>query len=393
MRTVSRAGLLNKKLKKGYTTGTCAAAASTAAVSMLFTGEIIQQVEVTLPGGRTVTLKLVGQDIARDKDETTNKESAKESDKKINVVSAASCGVVKDAGDDPDVTHGMVIYARAERRGSGITISAGEGIGTVTKPGLSVQVGEPAINPVPRKMIMENVSGVLPEGEGVEVTICAPEGVERAKKTMNAKLGVIGGISILGTTGIVRPMSLSSLIASLLPQVDIASALGYKTVALVPGNMGEKVAKNKLKFPEDAVIQMSNFVGDMLEYCAKKGIERVLLLGHIGKMAKVAGGFFDTHSGKTDDPVEIMKRLIRGYTKDTAPMMFLLRVNTAEEAAVGLSEMGQSRLLDKIAEEVTARAVERIGGRIEIGTAITVLSGDIVATDASAKHIIRDSKW
>ncbi len=389
---------MNKKLKKGYTTGTCAAAAATAAVRMLFTGEIVKKVEVLLPGGKTVTLMPVEQDIARDAGENTGKGRGKNWDEgtaanTADGISAASCGVVKDAGDDPDVTHGMVIYARAERRESGITIAAGEGIGTVTKPGLSVKVGEPAINPVPHKMIIENVGAVLPEGEGVEVTIYAPEGVERAKKTMNAKLGVIDGISILGTTGIVRPMSLTSLIASLLPQVDIACALGYKTVALVPGNMGERVAKNKLKFPEDAVVQMSNFVGDMLEYCAKKGVERVLLLGHIGKMAKVAGGFFDTHSGKTDDPVEIMKRLVRGYTKDTAPMMYLLRVNTAEEAAVGLSEMGQSRLLDKIAGEATARAIERIGGRIEIGTAITVLSGDIVATDANAKRIIRDSKW
>jgi len=372
MRTVSKTGLISKRLKKGYTTGTCAAAAAKASAQMLASGEVVKEVEVRLPDGKMVSLKTVDQVI----------------DKEV-----VSCGVVKDAGDDPDVTHGMTIYASVKYSSGDISILGGEGIGTVTKPGLSVPVGEPAINPIPRKMIKQNLRDIIPDGGGLEVTIYAPEGTDRAKKTLNSKLGIVGGISILGTTGIVRPMSLTSLKESLYPQIDVAVAQGYMTVALVPGNMGEKVARTKLGFPEDAVVQMSNFVGEMLDYCVDKGIENILLLGHIGKIAKVAGGFFDTHSKSTDDPVEIMKRLLRKKTRDMAPLMYLVKVNTAEEAAIGLSELGYSRLLDKVAEEATLQARKRVNNSINIGTAITVLSGDVVAKDAGANKIIEGCEW
>jgi len=372
MRTVSRVGVINKRLRKGYTTGTCAAAAAAAAVKMLFFNEAAGEVDVELPGGGKVTFNTVGQIISDE---------------------VATCGVVKDAGDDPDVTHGMTIYARARRNEGGISINGGEGIGVVTKPGLSVPVGETAINPVPRRMIELNVKRFLPEGEGVEITIFAPEGIERAKKTFNERLGIVGGISILGTSGIVRPMSVDSLKASLLPQIDIAKALGYKTVALVPGNMGERVAEARLKFPKDAIAQMSNYVGFMLDYCVEKGIERVLLLGHIGKICKIAAGYFNTHSGETDDPVEIMKRLIRKETNDVAPMMLLAKVNTAEEAALGLSSLGYTNLLDKVASFASDQASKYAEDSIEIGTAITVLAGDIIATDAGGKRIIKEAIW
>lgn len=372
MRTVSKASLLNKKLRKGYTTGTCAAAAAKAAVEILLTGKSVRKVEVKLPRGGSAFFKPVEQKISNGE---------------------ASCGVVKDAGDDPDVTDGMVICARARPAEGEIKILAGEGIGTVTKPGLSVPIGKPAINPVPRKMIEENVRGVLPEGAGVEITIFAPEGKEKAKQTLNEKLGIVGGISVLGTTGIVRPMSLDSLKRSLLPQVDIAIALGHKTIALVPGNMGARVVQEKLNFQEDAIVQMSNFVGDMLDYCVDKGIEKILILGHIGKIVKIAAGHFDTHSSKTDSPVEILKRMVRKATKDTAPVMFMLKVNTADEAGVGLSRLGYSRVLDKIAREASMRAMSYISDRIEIGTAMTVLSGDIVGVDEGAKNIVGGGSW
>jgi len=372
MRSVSRVSVINKRLKKGYTTGTCAAAASAAAAKMLFGGEVVSRIEVELPGGRRVEFDVV--DIEK-------------------TAENVGCCIVKDAGDDPDVTDGMKICARVARADAGITIRGGEGIGTVTKPGLAVAVGEPAINPVPRAMITANVSRNIPDGAGVEVTIFAPEGTERAKKTFNARLGIVGGISILGTTGIVRPMSLDSLKASLTPQVDIALALGYKTIALVPGNMGAKAAESRLKFPPDAIVQMSNFVGYMLDYCVKAGVERVVLLGHIGKLVKVAAGHFDTHSGKTDDPVEIMKRLIRNETKDIAPMTYMIKVNTAEDAALGLAKLGYSRMLDKIAQAASAQARAYVDGNLEIGTAITVLSGEIVASDSASRKIVKDAAW
>lgn len=372
MRTVSRVSVINKRLRKGYTTGTCAAAASAAAAKMLYGGEVVSRIEVGLPGGSRVEFDVV--DIEKDEDHVT-------------------CCIVKDAGDDPDVTDGMKICARVARADAGITIAGGEGIGTVTKPGLAVAVGEPAINPVPRSMIADNVSKNIPDKTGVEVTIFAPEGTERAKKTFNARLGIIGGISILGTTGIVRPMSLDSLKASLIPQVDIALALGYKTIALVPGNMGAKAAEARLKFPPDAIVQMSNYVGFMLDYCVKAGVETVVLVGHIGKLVKVAAGHFDTHSGKTDDPVEIMKKLIRSETKDIAPMTYMIKVNTAEDAALGLSKLGYGSLLDKIAVAASAQARAYVDGNLEIGTAITVLSGEIIASDSASRKIVKDAAW
>ncbi|MCL6472077.1 MAG: cobalt-precorrin-5B (C(1))-methyltransferase CbiD [Firmicutes bacterium] len=372
MRTPSKASLLNKRLKKGYTTGTCAAAAAKAAAKMLFSGETISEIDVMLPGNSWVKMKLV--DTMVDKDE-------------------ARCGVIKDAGDDPDVTDGMVIYAKAVLADSGVKISASEGIGKVTKPGLSVPVGEPAINPVPRWMIEENVKSVMPAGKGIEITLYAPEGVERAKQTLNERLGIVGGISILGTTGVVRPMSVRSLKASLLPQVDIAVASGYKTIALVPGNMGEKVAREKLKFPEDAVVQMSNFVGDVLDYCLEKDIERILIVGHVGKIVKIAAGYLDTHSSKTGSPVEMLQGLVRKATKDIAPVMFMIRANTADEAATGLLKLGYKRILEKIATEASRQAMKHVKGLIEIGTAMTVLSGEVVAQDENAKRIIGEMIW
>jgi len=372
MRTISRVSVINKRLRKGYTTGTCAAAASAAAAKMLFEGEEIRGIEVELPAGGRVMFETVDIEIGTD---------------------SAECCVIKDAGDDPDVTDGIKICARATRATAGVSVKGGEGIGVVTKPGLSVEVGEPAINPVPRRMITENVARQLPEGAGVEVTVFAPEGVERAQKTFNKRLGIVGGISILGTTGIVRPMSLDSLKASLIPQVDIAMALGYTTIALVPGNMGARAAEGRLKFPADSIVQMSNFVGFMLDYCVEKGVKKVVLLGHIGKMVKVAAGYFDTHSGKTEDPVELMKKLIRNETKDIAPMMYMVKVNTAEDAAQGLSKMGYSRLLDKIAETATVKALEYVDGKLEIGTSITILSGEIVGSDTAARVIVKESAW
>ncbi|MBE0446610.1 MAG: cobalamin biosynthesis protein CbiD [Actinobacteria bacterium] len=372
MGIVSRVGNINKKLRKGYTTGTCAAAAATAAVKMLFTGEIAQKIDIELPDSSIVSFNLIEQEISN---------------------GLASCGVVKDAGDDPDVTNGITIYAKAIRREGGISITAGEGIGLVTKPGLSVPVGKPAINPIPRRMIERNVNYVLPDGEGVEVMIYAPEGLIKAKKTFNERLGIVGGISILGTTGIVRPMSIESLKASLLPQVDIALAMGYKTVALVPGNMGARSARIRLKFPADAIVQMGNFVGSMLDHCAEKGVERIILMGHIGKMAKVAAGYFNTHSRKTDDPVEIMKRLIIKEFEGAVPITLVAKVNTAEDAALALSSAGYARVLEKIAEMTSDQASSYTGNRIEIGTAITVLSGDIIALDAGARRIVEEAKW
>lgn len=366
-------------LREGYTTGTCAAAAAAAATKMLLTGKVIDKVEVELPDGNFVLLGLIEQRISKSK---------------------ASCGVIKDAGDDPDVTHGMKIYAKAELDSNGVTIIGGEGIGMVTKPGLSIPVGKPAINPVPGSMIKNNVlnmlmdieSGALKENTGVKITIYAPDGVEKAKKTLNKKLGIVGGISILGTTGIVRPMSLESLKASLLLQVGMARALGYKVVVLVPGNMGAKVAQDKLGFPEDAVLQMSNFVGDVLNCCAQNKIERILLLGHIGKIVKVASGYFETHSSKTAEPVSLLRDLIKEHAEGHNKVVSLMEtVNTAEEAAVELLNMKSAHLLTLIAEKASEQARNYIKHRIEIGTAITVLSGDVVAMDEMARQIIGDS--
>ena len=279
-----------KKLRRGYTTGTCAAAAAKTAAIMLLEHRRLESVFITTPGGISLDLKICDMMVGED---------------------YVSCAVVKDSGDDPDMTNGIKIFARVEKAGreAGITIDGGEGVGRVTKPGLDQAVGNAAINSVPRRMIEEELRQVCEDngyGGGLRVVISAPEGVEIAKRTFNPRLGIVGGISILGTTGIVEPMSDDAVVQTIRAELSMRSASGKKTVLLTPGNYGAQFIREELGLDQEIAVTTSNFIGDAFSIAAETGFSGALLVGHVGKLIKLAGGMFNTHSRYGDCRAEIM---------------------------------------------------------------------------------------
>ena len=359
-------------LRPGYTTGTCAAAAAAAAAQWLFWGVCPRAVEVDLPGGGKAVLEVGG----------GRREGG-----------AAHCWVVKDAGDDPDVTGGMAVWASVREAGCGVQVRGGPGVGVVTRPGLSVPPGQPAINPVPRQMIARAVERVLPAGRGAEVTISVPGGEEVAKKTMNPRLGIVGGISILGTTGLVVPFSQKACREALVLQVAQAVALGFSDVILTPGRKGEKLAVEVYGLPAGAVAQMGNYAGHLLGESARLGVKGVILFGHLGKLAKLAAGIFYTHSRTADARRET---LIAHAALEGAPRPVLQRLweaGTAEEAAAVIKEAGWERVFCRLAAEAARRAEEYTGGRLEAGAVLTSLSGEVLGYSQKAAVIGERLGW
>src|SRR3972149_1044423 len=280
-------------MRFGYTTGSCATAAAKAAAIGLFTGNIPDEVEIDTPIGTKLRLKIYHKQLSADE---------------------AACAVQKDAGDDPDVTNGCYVHAKVKRIFTQtIEIDGGEGVGRVTKPGLQVPVGHAAINPVPRRMIEGAVKEVIGNGCGLKIIISVPDGKALGEKTFNPKLGIIGGISIIGTTGIVRPMSEDAFKTSLLCGLDIARGIGYETVVLVPGSLGERSFLNLFNIPKDQVIQISNFVGFMLTAAGQRNFKRIILAGHPGKLAKLLRGDFHTHSAVSKPANDILIDIIEQH--------------------------------------------------------------------------------
>jgi len=278
-----------KKLRRGYTTGSCAAAASKAAAMMLLGGTVLETVYLMTPRGIGLTLTV--HDIVCGEE-------------------FVSCGIVKDSGDDPDVTNGMTVYSLVEKTDEPheIRIDGGEGIGRVTKPGLDQPVGNAAINSTPRRMITEELRQVCEDygySGGLRVTISAPAGVEIAKKTFNPRLGIVGGLSILGTTGIVEPMSDEAVVETIRTELSMRAASGKTVVLFTPGNYGADYIKNELHIDPEIAVTTSNFIGDAFALAAESGFRGALLVGHIGKLIKVAGGMFNTHSRWGDCRMEI----------------------------------------------------------------------------------------
>ena len=278
-----------KRLRLGYTTGSCAAAAAKAAAWMLLTGRPLETIGLTTPKGIRLELAVRQMHISPEE---------------------ASCAIEKDGGDDPDITKGTLIYAtvRPDPR-PGIHIDGGLGIGRVTKPGLDQPVGNAAINSVPRQMIRENVEEVASAVDyhgGLSVVIWAPEGERLAQKTFNPRLGIQGGISILGTTGIVEPMSEKALVDTIRVELRQRREQGHDYVLLTPGNYGSDFIHNGLGIPVNKCVQVSNFIGDGLDICKELGFRGALLVGHIGKLVKLAGGMMNTHSKYGDCRMEIL---------------------------------------------------------------------------------------
>lgn len=268
----------DRPLRTGFTTGACATAAAAGAGAALISGRWPDPVEITLPRGQVVGFSLVETGLHRD---------------------WAEAGVVKDAGDDPDVTHGATVRARVwhDPDGSGVVFEAGEGVGMVTRPGLPIPPGEAAINPVPRQMIADALCAIAPGGWRVQVSI--PGGAEIATKTWNPRLGIEGGLSILGTTGIVRPFSCAAWIASIHRGIDVARADGLSHAVGATGATSERTAQAHFGLPDHAMLDMGDFAGGMLKYLRRHPIPRVTIAGGIGKLTKLAQGALDLHSKRS----------------------------------------------------------------------------------------------
>ncbi len=270
-------------LRHGWTTGACATAATTAAYTALLTGEFPDPVTIDLPNDRHPAFALAKEGLAD---------------------GAAWAAVVKDAGDDPDVTHGALVGVRVAHGepGSGVVFRAGEGVGTVTKPGLPLDVGEPAINPMPRRFIREHVAMVAHRHGGsgdVVVEVSIEHGAELARKTWNPRLGIVGGLSVLGTTGVVVPYSCASWIDSIRRGIDVARAAGHRHVAGCTGSTSERTVQELHGLPEDALLDMGDFAGAVLKYLRRHPVPRLTVAGGIGKLAKLADGALDLHSGRS----------------------------------------------------------------------------------------------
>lgn len=325
----------NKKLRYGYTTGSCAAAAAKAAAMMLFLNREVRVVDLLTPKG--IMLHLAVGKIHREE-------------------GCVSCAVKKDGGDDPDATHGLYIYAKVSLRdGNKIELDGGEGVGRVTKPGLEQPVGAAAINRVPRQMIEKEVADVCEEQEyrgGLRVEISVPGGEETARKTFNPRLGIEGGISILGTSGIVVPMSEAALIASIRLEMEMKKANGAEYLLITPGNYGADFIRQNMELDVENSMKCSNYVGETIDMAVDLGIKGILVVAHIGKFIKVAGGIMNTHSRCADSRAELMAAAAvrAGASIETARE--ILGTITTEEAVGILNREG---LTEPAMAEITQR--------------------------------------
>ena len=373
-------------LRFGYTTGSCATAAAAAAAQMLLGGDEVSVVTIMTPKGMELSLDI--EDIAII---SSNRERDRSDGTKM-LRKHVRCGVKKDAGDDPDITDGIYIYAIAERLDEpGVQIEGGIGVGRVTRPGLDQPVGAAAINHVPREMITREVSRVMERAcydGGVRITIEIPEGVSLAAKTFNPRLGIEGGISVLGTSGIVEPMSEEALKATIRTELSVRRAEGHEDVVLVPGNYGLDFLRERAMSRDnmqngsaslncelqtdrnidvDAAVKCSNFIGDAIDMAAALGFTEVLLVGHIGKLIKLSGGIFNTHSRQADARIDL---LVSAGVRADVPQEILKKLYdtvTTEDALRMLDEHHMLRpVMDAVKERVDYYLRQRAGDRLQI---------------------------
>ena len=344
------------KLRTGFTTGTSATAASMAAILSIINQKKIEFVDVLLPKKDYIKINI----------------NSCEFDK-----SKARCSVIKDGGDDPDVTHGaeIVVDLKLTSKPNSIEIDGGEGVGRVTKPGIGLNIGQAAINPTPRKMIGENLTRVskkILEKNGIKVVISVPKGKELGPKTDNPRIGIVNGISILGTSGIVIPYSTASFAAAIRQQIDVVVSMGDDTVILTTGGRSEDYARKILELPEHSFIQMGDFSGYAISQCAKKDIKKVYVGGFIGKFAKMATGVKQTHVKGSKVNMEFLSELAKKCKAEENIIKKIKNANTARNVQEIILESGVKGFFDEICSNV----YKQMKGHLESKTSIEIILFD-----------------
>lgn len=340
-RFVYRSG---EKLRCGFTTGSCAAAAAKAAAAAVLSGTAPERVELLTPKGITLDIPVGRCEISQ---------------------SSALCSVIKDSGDDPDITNGIEVCATVELTESGITIDGGEGIGKVTKPGLDQPPGAAAINSVPRKMIAAAVSEISEHFDyhgGYRVVISIPKGAEIAAKTYNPRMGIEGGISVIGTTGIVEPMSNSALVDTIRLEERMRREEGCRSLLLTLGNYSQSFIQRNMPFALDRCVTCSNFIGDAIDAAVEYGFERILIIGHIGKMVKLGAGIMNTHSAQADGRMEVLVTcgLLAGADPQT-----LIKITDCVTADAAIALLKDAGALEKAMEILGQRAEYYLSAKVK----------------------------
>ena len=360
-----------KKMRCGYTTGSCAAAAAKAAAEALLTGQKVKYADILLPKGERLRLEI--------------------SDCTINGKTAA-CTVKKDSGDDLDITNGIEIIAEVSLIDSGVEIIGGKGVGTVTKAGLDQPVGAAAINSVPRKMIAQSVNDAAEMQEyrgGFRVVISVPKGEELAKKTFNPRIGIVGGISIIGTTGIVEPMSSSALIETIRTEANIRRKEGRSVLVLTVGNYSERFVSEKLPQLSEQCVMCSNFIGDAIDIGITLGFKNILIYGHIGKLVKLGSGIMNTHSSYADGRMETLIACGALAGLDNNLLCRLSDCATTDAALDILYESGQEqKLLDILTERIHGYLQARAKGEAKVGAVIFSYQHDMLLKTQYADEIL-----
>lgn len=368
-------GKHSAKLRRGYTTGSCAAAAAKAAALVLLGGESVSAVELDTPGGQRLTLTVA---------ETHRGEDS------------VCCAVRKDGGDDPDVTHGLLICAEVSLCASSVTIEGGEGVGRVTQPGLDQPVGAAAINSVPRQMIARAVREAGESWDyagGFRVLLTIPGGAAVAQKTFNGRMGIEGGLSILGTTGIVEPMSHTALAETIRLEIRQRAALGQKRLLLTPGNYGETFASGGLQLSLTQHVNCANFLGAALDACVEHGVTEILLVGHIGKLVKVGLGMMNTHSAWGDGRMETLVACALEAGAEVPLLRGILSCVTTDAALMLLREAGLlEQTMTKLGARIDRALVHRVGPDGTIGfvcfTKAEGLAG-VLCRSANAEELMK----
>ena len=350
-----------KGLRTGFTTGACAAAAAKAAARCLVKDVMLTEIETTLPNRSRVRFALARCERVADR---------------------MICGVIKDAGDDPDCTHGAELMAEVELRTEpGIEIRGGSGVARVTKAGLGLKIDGPAINPVPSRNIREMVEEELVGSPyaGAVVTITVPDGEEMAKKTTNARLGLLGGISILGTTGIVRPYSTAAFKASVMQEIDVAAVGGLCELVLTTGGKSEHYAMALYpELPKQAFIQVGDFIGVGIKHCAKRGILRVVIVGMMGKLSKMANGKMQTHAAGSDVDMEFLASLAAELAASDELITSIRQANTARHVLELCREAGLAGITSLICRKVVEHCQRHAGGMLIVEASLVDFGGALL---------------